>query len=778
MDRDVMRQAVTTVMMGFCLILAPWARGGTPPQTAGTGPIPQARRLIEAGNHVAAMTVLEDALFEAPVKDRATILDLLRQSYEILARKTEASGRPREAAHYRDNLAILERSREPIRQSPPIESRPQSPTRSKAAPAGKPASDGPRNALPLAGPASAPAQDPMPGPVLPILSEPAPLPEPERIPPPVSPRGRVAIQAGPDLRAPGIPGTGTVAGNPSPAGTTRLPDAGPPMIASPSSDRDDVQGSRPGLPLVRDPDEADAPAEEINPGSATPDAVSKDPAEPNRNAANPPDGAATPEPAREPPATDPDLDRADRLFTARQYDEAGRVYATLAGQNRLPADRRPHWAYCRAAEVVRKINAHPRSPREWDAIEVDVQEIQRLTPGHWVGEYLRNLVAEGRGPGRRPAARSNNLIVRGSEPDESQAPTRRIPRLFGTARGANNPPPKNGPSPPPAAPAPERPLLLPGAGSGSERLLALNDPMGSVGEIGTQAPAKSSPPDAQSDGDPPKSRAADTATGGGDSGTSGPIEWQVHETDNFRIFHCDRTLARQTAAVAESVRTTQARRWTSPAARLTWTPRCDLYLHPNPKSYAEATGQPEVSPGISTMANNGTRVVSRRMNLRADNPLLLTTTLPHEVTHIVMADVFVVQQIPRWADEGIAVLAEPLTEQRNRVADLQEPLESGQVFQVGQLMKMDYPGQKDWRLFYAQSVSLTRYLVDQGPPERFIQFVRDSQRTGVDAALRDVYQIEGLAELHNRWLAHARKQITVDTASSRDADSHKPSTTR
>ncbi len=64
------------------------------------------------------------------------------------------------------------------------------------------------------------------------------------------------------------------------------------------------------------------------------------------------------------------------------------------------------------------------------------------------------------------------------------------------------------------------------------------------------------------------------------------------------------------------------------------------------------------------------------------------------MTHIVLADVFIAQQIPRWADEGIAVLAEPLTEQRSREAELQEPLESGRIFQVGQLMAMDYPDQK------------------------------------------------------------------------------------
>ena len=48
-----------------------------------------------------------------------------------------------------------------------------------------------------------------------------------------------------------------------------------------------------------------------------------------------------------------------------------------------------------------------------------------------------------------------------------------------------------------------------------------------------------------------------------------------------------------------------------------------------------------------------------RTNLRADHPQVLTAILPHEVTHVVLADLFTTQQIPRWADEGMAVLAEP-----------------------------------------------------------------------------------------------------------------------
>jgi hypothetical protein len=152
-------------------------------------------------------------------------------------------------------------------------------------------------------------------------------------------------------------------------------------------------------------------------------------------------------------------------------------------------------------------------------------------------------------------------------------------------------------------------------------------------------------------------------------------------------------------------------------------------------------------------------VTARRTDLRADHPQLLNAILPHEVTHVVLADLFTAQQIPRWADEGIAVLAEPRAEQYLRAAELLEPLEKGRVFELSKLMAMDYPDAKDWSLYYAQSVSLTRFLVEQGPRERFVQFVRDSHKKGNEAALRDVYKIGGFPELQERWVEYARKQV-------------------
>ncbi len=69
--------------------------------------------------------------------------------------------------------------------------------------------------------------------------------------------------------------------------------------------------------------------------------------------------------------------------------EAGQCYAALASENRLPANRTNHWAYCRMVAVASRMNARPASPSDWDEIEAEILSIQRLAPKLWYGEYLR-----------------------------------------------------------------------------------------------------------------------------------------------------------------------------------------------------------------------------------------------------------------------------------------------------------------------------------------------------------------------------------------------------
>jgi len=408
-----------------------------------------------------------------------------------------------------------------------------------------------------------------------------------------------------------------------------------------------------------------------------------------------------------------DLPAADALFNQKRYQEAGRLYAGLAAQDRLPKERKKVWAYCRWAAVVATINAHPRSNQEWDDIEREIQSIQVLTPGNdgWYGEYLKDRVAAAR-RGARPSGRSGGLVVRGATPEEPEPDrTPPAPDDDGVRRAGA-----------------EEPLRLPSGPGDGKRAAA--------------APAPSQNPSS------------------GLISTAVAPEWQIHETASFRIFHTDPALAEQAAEAAEAVRARQGTRWESKAISSAWSPRCDIYLYPTARDFARMTGQPETSPGFSTMGVSGAQIVARRVNLRADHPQAISAILPHEVTHVVLADLFNEQQIPRWADEGMAVLAEPAAEQAGRASDLSAPLAERRVFQLGQLMSIDYPEAKSWSLFYAQSVSLTRFLVGQGTPAQFVAFVKSSQRQGADAALREVYKFEGLVDLETRWRDFALQQAS------------------
>ena len=235
--------------------------------------------------------------------------------------------------------------------------------------------------------------------------------------------------------------------------------------------------------------------------------------------------------------------------------------------------------------------------------------------------------------------------------------------------------------------------------------------------------------------------------------------WRVRESTNFRVFHANPDLAEQVVQVAESVRRDQTKRWSGSLPPTPWQPRCEIYLYPSAAQYAQMTGQPADSPGFSTMGMNEGQIISRRVNLRTDHEGLLAAVLPHEVTHVILADFFTEQQIPRWADEGMAVLTEPVGEQKRRASDLVEPLGQNLLFPIETLMKMDYPDNRYWSLYYAQSVSLTRFLVEQGTPAQLVQFLQGAQSKGFEAELRRIYQIDGFADLQARWVVYARANV-------------------
>ena len=577
------RSLTTATTAALCLLLTPTSFGLMRPGGGANDAIETARQRLDRDDARGAVTVLEGALLDAGGKDRAALVEQLRDAYSAAIKKAEAEGKKAEADTYRDDLEILTRK-------PRKESGTTAPATQNEPPAVE------------TKPEARPARVPEPG------------PQPTR---PLNPAEPVAP----------------------------LPQ---PTDLGPRSESTDVPAAKGGL-LTRDDPALDR---EVKP-SALP--------------------ADEPKPEPTPVAS---VAEADAAFVAKHYEQAGRIYAELDRTKALPADRRDHWGYCRSADVVRRINARPTAPQEWESIDAEIEAIRALNPKSWFAEYLRKCAAE-RKTAVHPKLTANPMVVRGSSPDE------------------------------PASPRPARPADL------------------------------------------------------------SPIE-----TPNFRIIHSDRALAERIAREAESARSAQVKRWMAgvpPASA--WSPKCDIHVYATATTFSRETGQRPESPGFSTISMGDGRVVARRINLRADHANVVDAVLPHEVTHVVLADLFPTEQIPRWADEGMAVLAEPAKEQALRAADLEQPLASGRVFPVDKLVSMDYPQDESWSLYYAQSVSLTRFLVESGSPDRFVKFVRLAQKSGTEPALRSAYAIRDFSELHERWVEYARSHASGTlSASSEKSD--------
>jgi hypothetical protein len=243
--------------------------------------------------------------------------------------------------------------------------------------------------------------------------------------------------------------------------------------------------------------------------------------------------------------------------------------------------------------------------------------------------------------------------------------------------------------------------------------------------------------------------------------------WQLAETANYRIFHRGtQDYAEQVAQLVERVRDQMHRKWFG-VEPPPWTPKCDVVIHATPEDYQKATGVARESPGHASIGLDKQvgRVATRRIDFPSGSPALLTDVLPHEATHVVLGGNFGKFEVPRWADEGMAVLSETESRIEAHRRNLAKALRDGRLMSVREVItSKDYPHPARVMTFYAQSTSLVEYLTKLNGPVTFAHFVRDGlEGNDYEAALRKHYKIANFNELEQRW----RRHIQVELASSR-----------
>jgi hypothetical protein len=210
-------------------------------------------------------------------------------------------------------------------------------------------------------------------------------------------------------------------------------------------------------------------------------------------------------------------------------------------------------------------------------------------------------------------------------------------------------------------------------------------------------------------------------------------------TANFRVTAPSTRIARLVADVAERTRKDMA---------LTWL-RKELPRRPEPCPIA-VTVSHQGSGGATSFDFTGGKVFAD-MHVEGELDRLLADIVPHEVTHTVLADHFK-SPLPRWADEGVALLSESGEEGSRHTQVVRDTLNEGSGLQLKVLFAArDFP--RNVMGFFAQSYSVTKFLVERKDCPTFVRFITDGMKDGWEPAAKTHYGFASVNELERAWIA-------------------------
>jgi hypothetical protein len=208
---------------------------------------------------------------------------------------------------------------------------------------------------------------------------------------------------------------------------------------------------------------------------------------------------------------------------------------------------------------------------------------------------------------------------------------------------------------------------------------------------------------------------------------------------NFLVEAPTAEIAQQVGQWAEYYRKEKAIEWLS-REMPPWSEPCPLHVKP----FGGAGG--------ATSFNFMHGQVWQTMQIEGGLDRLLKSVLPHEVTHTVFAHYFRCP-VPRWADEGGAVLSEDDLERSRHDQMVRQILNAGRAIPLRRLFTLrDYP--REVGALYAEGYSVAYFLVAASGRRAFLSFVGQGMQGDWDTAVQAHYHYQNVEQLEEAWRAY------------------------
>jgi hypothetical protein len=228
---------------------------------------------------------------------------------------------------------------------------------------------------------------------------------------------------------------------------------------------------------------------------------------------------------------------------------------------------------------------------------------------------------------------------------------------------------------------------------------------------------------------------------------------ESYASANFVVTAATDAVARGVAAAAEEARSSFAHQWLGGDLPV-WDKPVQIFVEE--RDYG--------GDGKVVYDRYRGRIENVRITVRGPLDRIVEYLLPHEVAHVVLA-VSLRHPLPRWVDEGVALLSESQTQRTRQHLTVAQMLSSETLMPLNELFLVEeYP--QDYRqlvCFYASSYSLTEFLVSQGGRQRLLEFARDGGRIGWEASLVRHYG-GSFDELEAAWRERIALSNPADTS--------------